>query len=138
MKSPLTGQALRGVLSSATRFMQTQKPLSTPWKTSVAGIRGNAATESYADGRLTKDDGASGAQAAGGVTDSEPLRFAVVGSGPAGFYTADRVSGREGPQSILFLRLLIVGSSQLHRMGTQSFLMVDLVSVVPLVFVTLV
>lgn len=88
-------QAFRGVLSSASRFMHAQR---TPpnqrrfWTSSVSGFYSNAVRENDDLTATTQPDATTPKQEAEVVNaDAKPLQFCVVGSGPAGFYTADRV-----------------------------------------------
>lgn len=73
--------------------MQKERPRQlNAWTYSVAGLHGNAVRDNHANGEVKEEGGAKRLQDKGAATNAKPLRFAVVGSGPAGFYTADRVS----------------------------------------------
>jgi hypothetical protein len=63
------------------------------WTSSVSGFHSNAVRENDAVTATTQPDATTPKQEAEGeAADAKPLQFCVVGSGPAGFYTADRVS----------------------------------------------
>jgi hypothetical protein len=67
------------------------------WTSSVSGLHSNAVREKDAVTATTQPDATNPKKEAEGVNaDAKPLQFCVVGSGPAGFYTADRVGFRSG------------------------------------------